>query len=91
MNPNRLDLNLLRVLDAIVETRSVTAAASTLGLTQSAVSNQLARLRETFDDPLFVRTPEGMMPTPRALEISLPLKDAIERIRSTLAQQQWRC
>ena len=65
VNPNRLDLNLLRVFDAILETRSVTVAASTLGLTQSAVSHQLARLRDAFDDPLFVRTTEGTVPTPR--------------------------
>src|ERR1043166_8911505 len=67
VNANRLDLNLLRVFGALLETRSVTIAASTLGLTQSAVSNQLARLRDAFDDPLFVRTSEGMVPTPRAL------------------------
>ena len=87
MNPNRIDLNLLRVFDAILETRSVTIAASTLGLTQSAVSNQLARLRDAFDDPLFVRTSEGMMPTPRALAISDPIRKSLVAIRLCFEEQ----
>jgi DNA-binding transcriptional LysR family regulator len=87
MNPNRIDLNLLRVFDAILETRSVTIAASTLGLTQSAVSNQLARLRDAFDDPLFVRTSEGMMPTPRALAISDPIRKSLVAIRFCFEEQ----
>lgn len=87
MNPNRLDLNLLRVFVAILETRSVTVAASTLGLTQSAVSNQLAKLRDAFDDPLFVRTSEGMMPTPRALVIADPIRKSLVAIRFTLEEQ----
>ena len=80
MNPNQLDLNLLRVFDAILEARSVTAAASTLGLTQSTVSNQLARLREAFDDPLFVRTSEGMAPTPRAEAMAESIRNALVAI-----------
>jgi len=57
-----LDLNLLRVFDAIFQTRSVTIAASNLHLTQPAVSKQLNRLREVLEDPLFVRTTDGMAP-----------------------------
>jgi DNA-binding transcriptional LysR family regulator len=87
MNANRLDLNLLRVFGAILDTRSVTIAASTLGLTQSAVSNQLARLREAFDDPLFVRTSEGMVPTPRALAIADPIRKSLVAIRFCLEEQ----
>jgi len=87
MSALRFDLNLLLVFEAVLETRSTTRAAVHLGLTQSAVSNALNRLRGALGDPLFVKTAEGMMPTPRALEISSPLKDSIERIRSTLAQQ----
>lgn len=87
MNPNRLDLNLLRVFGAILDTRSVTVAATTLGLTQSAVSNQLARLREAFDDPLFVRTNEGMVPTPRALAIADPIRKSLVAIRFCLEEQ----
>ena len=87
MNPNRLDLNLLRVFGAILETRSLTVAASTLGLTQSAVSNQLARLRDAFDDPLFVRTSEGMVPTTRALAIADPIRKSLVAIRFCLEEQ----
>lgn len=87
MNPNRLDLNLLRVFGAILETRSVTIAASALGLTQSAVSNQLAKLRDAFDDPLFVRTSEGMAPTPRALAIADPIRKSLVAIRFCIEEQ----
>jgi len=87
VNPNRLDLNLLRVFDAILETRSVTTAASALSLTQSAVSNQLARLRDAFDDPLFVRTSEGMVPTPRAMAIAEPIRKALLAIRLCVEEQ----
>jgi DNA-binding transcriptional LysR family regulator len=87
VNPNRLDLNLLRVFDAILETRSVTIAAATLNLTQSAVSNQLARLRDTFDDPLFVRTSEGMVPTPRAMAMADPIRKSLVAIRFCLEEQ----
>jgi DNA-binding transcriptional LysR family regulator len=87
VNPNRLDLNLLRVFDAILQTRSVTIAASTLSLTQSAVSNQLARLRDAFDDPLFVRTSEGMVPTPRAMAIADPVRKSLVAIRLCLEEQ----
>ncbi|HVO14982.1 MAG TPA: LysR family transcriptional regulator [Alphaproteobacteria bacterium] len=87
MNPNQLDLNLLRVFDAILETRSVTVAASTLGLTQSTVSNQLARLREAFDDPLFVRTSEGMVPTPRAEAMAEPIRQSLVAIRLCVEEQ----
>jgi DNA-binding transcriptional LysR family regulator len=87
VNPNRLDLNLLRVFDAILETRSVTVAASTLNLTQSAVSNQLARLRDAFDDPLFVRTSEGMVPTPRAMAMADQIRKSLVAIRLCLEEQ----
>ena len=61
MNVADLDLNLLRVFDAVLQQRSVTAAAARLGLTQPAVSNALARLRALFGDALFVRTPAGVI------------------------------
>jgi DNA-binding transcriptional LysR family regulator len=63
MNFRQLDLNLLRVLAAIHRTGSVTAAARTLSLSQSATSNALARLRHFFDDDLFVRSPAGLQRT----------------------------
>ncbi len=76
-----LDLNLLRVFDAIYSTRSVTIASSTLHLTQPAVSKQLNRLREIFDDPLFVRTAEGMAPTPRAEALAGTVHRALAEVR----------
>lgn len=69
-----LDLNLLKALDALLAERSVTRAAERLNLTQPAVSGMLARLRDSFDDPLFVRGQRGIIPTPRALQLAEPLR-----------------
>jgi DNA-binding transcriptional LysR family regulator len=69
MNLRRIDLNLLVLLDVVLEEQHITRAAARLALTQSAVSNALARLRELFDDQLLVRTPEGMRLTPFAQEL----------------------
>lgn len=66
MHIKDLDLNLLKVLDSLLEHRHVSRAARQLGLSQPAVSHALARLRESLKDPLLVRTPGGMIPTPRA-------------------------
>ncbi len=63
------DLNLLVVLHVLLEERSVTRTGERLGRTQSAISNALKRLRDHLDDPLLVRTPEGLSPTPRAVEL----------------------
>jgi DNA-binding transcriptional LysR family regulator len=82
-----LDLNLLRVFDAIYTTHSVTIASSTLHLTQPAVSKQLNRLREIFEDPLFVRTIEGMAPTPRAEALAGPIHRALTDVRSAFDSQ----
>lgn len=81
MNINTLDLNLLLVFDAILRTRSTTLAGEQIGLTQSAVSNALKRLRLAFEDPLFVKTLDGMMPTPRAAKMAEPIQAALLRIR----------
>ena len=80
----KLDLNLLRALDALLDERSVTKAAERLALTQPAVSGVLARLRESFDDPLFVRTPRGIVPTPRAMQIVGPLKQILGEVETLL-------
>lgn len=72
-----LDFNLLRTLDALLDERSVTRAAQRLGLTQPAVSGMLARLRESFEDPLFVRTQRGIVPTLRAMQLTGPLKQVL--------------
>ena len=73
-NIRRIDLNLLVALDALLDECSVTRAAERLALTQPTVSGMLARLRDIFDDPLFVRTQRGVLPTPRAQALAPTLK-----------------
>lgn len=85
MNMNNFDLNLLRVLDALLRERNVSRAAERLALSQPAVSNALNRLRELLDDPLLVRVGRAMQPTPRALELEAPIRDALQRIGQSLA------
>jgi DNA-binding transcriptional LysR family regulator len=75
-----LDLNLLRVLAAIDEKRSVSAAAVLLRRSQPSVSAALARLREFFGDPLFVRSGNTMQPTPRVREVMGPVREVLSRI-----------
>ncbi|HFZ8993574.1 TPA: LysR family transcriptional regulator [Citrobacter freundii] len=75
-----LDLNLLKALDALLDEGSVTHAARRLSLTQPAVSGMLTRLRDYFGDPLFIRTSHGMVPTQRAIELSVPLKHILTDI-----------
>jgi DNA-binding transcriptional LysR family regulator len=79
-----LDLNLLKALDALLDERSVTRAAARLGLTQPALSGMLNRLRESFEDPLFVRAQRGVVPTPRALELAASVKQVLAEIGSML-------
>src|SRR5438477_4865005 len=85
MNVQDLDLNLLRVFDAVLRERGVTAAAGRLGLTQPAVSNALARLRTLLGDALFVRTPVGMEATPFARGVAEPVRQALALLDSALA------
>jgi DNA-binding transcriptional LysR family regulator len=77
---NRIDLNLLVYLDALLRERNVTQAANKLNLSQPAMSNGLRRLRELFDDPLLVRTSEGMTPTERALELEPVVREVLTNI-----------
>ena len=69
MNMSRIDLNLLVYLDVLLRECNVTRAAEELGISQPAMSNSLRRLRDLFDDPILVRTSDGMTPTDRALEL----------------------
>ena len=85
MDPERLDLNLLRVLEALLAERHVTRAAVRLGLTQSAVSNALRRLRAAFGGELFQRTPAGMEPTALARELAGPVGTALDAVRAAAA------
>ena len=80
-----LDLNLLAIFDAVHELRSVTRAAERLGLTQSAVSHALRRLRDTVGDPLFVRTGGRLQPTARAIEMAPAVREGLARLRGAVA------
>ena len=80
-----LDLNLLRVFDVLLEERSVTRTGARLGLTQSAVSHALNRLRYVLGDELFVRGPSGMQPTPRAVEMGPQVHAALNQLTAALA------
>lgn len=79
------DLNLLRVFDVLLEERNVTRAGARLGLTQSAVSHALSRLRYALNDELFVRGPSGMQPTPRALEMGPQVHSALTQLQAALS------
>ena len=91
---NRIDLNLLVYLDALLRERNVTQAAHQLNLSQPAMSNGLRRLRDLFDDPLLVRTSDGMTPTERALELEPQVREVLMNIeqavqpRSAFAPEQ---
>ncbi|MCA0243473.1 MAG: LysR family transcriptional regulator [Proteobacteria bacterium] len=87
MRLNRLDLNLLIALDALLMERSVTRAAERLKLTPSALSSALSRLREYFDDELLVQVGRKMEPTPRAEGLHDAVRDVLVRIDSTIAIQ----
>lgn len=87
MNLQSIDLNLLVVLEALVEECNVTRAAKRIGLSQPAMSNALARLRRTFDDPLLVRTAEGMVPTPAAQSLIIPVRHALAQLREALEEK----
>ncbi len=82
-----LDLNLLRVFDAVMRERHVTRAAERLHLSQPAVSNALARLRQALGDELFLRRPGGVEPTALALSLAGPVTEALDRIAEALAAQ----
>jgi DNA-binding transcriptional LysR family regulator len=84
MNLSAVDLNLFLVLHAVLEERSATAAAKRLHVTQSAVSNALARLREVLGDPLVVRSGRGLVPTPRAIEIQPLLQEVTARLERAI-------
>ncbi|AMB85173.1 LysR family transcriptional regulator [Pseudomonas agarici] len=83
---DKLDLNLIRVFDAVMEEHSVLRASQRLHLSQSAVSHALSRLREGLGQEIFVRTGKGMTPTSYAIEISGPLRAALLNMSKTLTQ-----
>jgi DNA-binding transcriptional LysR family regulator len=84
MNWRSIDLNLLVVFDAVMRERSVTRAGRLIGLSQPAMSHALNRLRHMLGDELFVRTPDGMTPTPRAEALAEPLRNALSEMQLAL-------
>jgi DNA-binding transcriptional LysR family regulator len=82
---SRTDLNLLVVLETVLEERHVGRAAARLNLSASAVSHGLGRLRQLLNDPLFLRTPKGVVPTARAIELAEPVADILARVRSVVS------
>jgi DNA-binding transcriptional LysR family regulator len=83
-----IDLNLLVLFEAVLEERHVGRAAARMHVTASAVSHGLGRLRRTLGDPLFLRTPKGVVPTARADELTAPIADVLARVRSVIATAQ---
>ena len=85
MRTSGIDLQLLRVLCAIVETRSVSRAGELLGISQPAASYSLGRLRDKLNDPLFVKAADGMSPTPRTLTIYREVRRGLDLLDSALS------
>ncbi|MCK1683911.1 LysR family transcriptional regulator [Bradyrhizobium sp. 147] len=81
---SRIDLNLLVLFRVVLEERHVARAAARLSLTPSAVSHALGRLRLLLNDPLFLRTPKGVVPTARALELGEPVAEIIARVEQLI-------
>jgi DNA-binding transcriptional LysR family regulator len=76
-NLKNMDLNLLVIFEAIYSNNNISRASERLGMSQPAVSNALARLRQAFDDPLFIRSPKGVEPTVKARELISPVREAL--------------
>ena len=87
MNLRNIDLNLLVVLDALLSERNVSRAGQRIGLSQSAMSAALARLRELFRDPLLVRVGRELTLTRCGEELTVPLRETLARIEQTLQQR----
>jgi DNA-binding transcriptional LysR family regulator len=82
---SRTDLNLLVLFEAVLAERNVGRAADRVDLTPSAVSHGLGRLRRLLNDPLFLKTPKGVVPTARATELAAPIADVLTRVRSVVS------
>src|SRR5215471_7574955 len=87
MNIQSFDLNLLLSFEALMIERNVTRAAQRVGLSQPAMSNALARLRRVFDDPLLIRTTDGMTPTAVAQSLIAPVRSALEQLRAAIEEK----
>jgi DNA-binding transcriptional LysR family regulator len=82
---SRADLNLLVLFETVLEERHVARAAERLHLTPSAVSHGLGRLRRWLGDPLFLKTPKGVVPTDRAMQLAAPIAEVLARVRGIVA------
>src|ERR1700752_248589 len=82
---SRIDLNLLVLFHVVYEERNVTRAAERLSLTPSAVSHGLGRLRRLLNDPLFLKTPKGVVPTDRAMQLAAPGAGVLARARNVIS------
>ncbi len=89
MNWSAFDLNLLVVFEAVMREQNLTRAGRRLGMSQPAVSHALARMRAMLDDELFVRTPDGMRPTPRAERMAAPVRTALQELQVTLEAEEF--
>src|ERR1700722_17025849 len=89
MDLRTLDLNLLLVFEAVLHERSVIGAAKRLHLSQPATSHALNRLRRRLNDQLFVRTPGGMTPTPRAEQLAIPVRRALDELKVALEPERF--
>jgi DNA-binding transcriptional LysR family regulator len=87
MDFHGIDLNLLAAFDALMNERNVTRAATQVGVSQPAMSAALARLRKLLGDPLFLRSSDGLLPTPRARELAEPISQALRQLEATLVKQ----
>jgi DNA-binding transcriptional LysR family regulator len=85
MNLSKFDLNLLRVLDALLHEQSTVKAGERIGLSQPAVSSALGRLRHAFNDPLFVRERQHIVPTQYAKSLELPLRRILDDVEALVA------
>jgi DNA-binding transcriptional LysR family regulator len=88
MDFHGIDLNLLVAFDALMSERNVTRAAARVGVSQPAMSAALSRLRKLFGDQLFLRSAEGLLPTPRARDLAEPLSQALGQIEATLVKKR---
>jgi DNA-binding transcriptional LysR family regulator len=87
MDFHGIDLNLLAAFDALMSERNVTRAATQVGVSQPAMSAALSRLRKQCGDPLFLRSADGLLPTPRARELAEPITQALRQIEAALVKK----
>lgn len=86
---SRLDIKQIRILIALIELKSLSQVAKKMGLTQQAISEQLRKLRDTFDDLLFIRQGNKMVPTTKALSLQVPAQEVLNKIEDMLAPDEF--